>query len=47
LIERLCDELEIPLRERNAFYPGAGFAPVYPERPYIDLGSGVQPSTRC
>jgi transcriptional regulator with XRE-family HTH domain len=39
MIERLCDELEVPLRERNAFYLGAGFAPAYPERPYVDLGA--------
>lgn len=37
-IERLCDELEVPLRERNHFYLGAGFAPVHPERPFADLG---------
>lgn len=47
LIERLCDELEIPLRERNSFYLGAGVAPVYPERPYIDWALRVRPSTRC
>jgi transcriptional regulator with XRE-family HTH domain len=39
LIERLCDELDVPLRERNAFYLGAGFAPEYPERPFVDLGA--------
>lgn len=38
MIERLCDELDIPLRERNGFYLAAGFAPVYGERPLADLG---------
>jgi len=38
MIERLCDELDIPLRERNTFYLAAGFAPVYAERPLADLG---------
>ena len=37
MIERLCDELEVPLRERNALYLGAGFAPVHAERPFDDL----------
>jgi transcriptional regulator with XRE-family HTH domain len=39
VIERLCDELDVPLRDRNAFYLGAGYAPVYTERPYVDLGA--------
>jgi transcriptional regulator with XRE-family HTH domain len=39
VIERLCDELDVPLRDRNAFYLGAGYAPVYAERPYVDLGA--------
>ncbi|WP_046502613.1 helix-turn-helix domain-containing protein [Streptomyces odonnellii] len=39
MIRRLCDELDVPLRERNAFYLGAGFAPVHPERPFADLGA--------
>jgi transcriptional regulator with XRE-family HTH domain len=38
MIERLCDELDVPLRERNTFYLNAGFAPIYPERPLADLG---------
>ncbi|MFF5789088.1 helix-turn-helix domain-containing protein [Streptomyces sp. NPDC012693] len=38
MIRRLCDELDVPLRERNAFYLAAGFAPVHPERPLSDLG---------
>lgn len=38
MIERLCDELDIPLRERNALHLAAGFAPVYRERPLPDLG---------
>lgn len=39
MIERLCDELDVPLRERNSFYLAAGFAPVHAERPYGDLGA--------
>lgn len=38
MIERLCDELEVPLRERNTFHLRAGFAPAYTERPLADLG---------
>ncbi|MEU4452387.1 helix-turn-helix transcriptional regulator [Nocardioides sp. NPDC023903] len=38
MIERLCEELEVPLRERNRPYLAAGFAPVYQERPLDDLG---------
>lgn len=39
MIERICDELDVPLRERNRFYLAAGFAPVHPERPLADLGA--------
>jgi transcriptional regulator with XRE-family HTH domain len=38
MIARLCEELDVPLRERNRFYLAAGFAPVHPERPFSDLG---------
>ncbi|TCC28216.1 XRE family transcriptional regulator [Kribbella speibonae] len=38
MIERICDELDVPLRERNRFHLAAGFAPVHPERPLADLG---------
>ena len=38
MIERLCDELEVPLRERNRLHLRAGFAPMYAERPLADLG---------
>jgi transcriptional regulator with XRE-family HTH domain len=37
IIERLCDELDVPLRARNGFYVGAGLAPVHTETPYVDL----------
>ena len=47
MIERLCDELDVPLRERNAFYLGAGFAPAYSERPFVDLGAAQRPSKPC
>lgn len=39
MIRRLCDELDVPLRERNALYLAAGFAPAHPERALADLGA--------
>lgn len=39
MIRRLCDELDVPLRERNVLYLAAGFAPVHAERPFADLGA--------
>jgi transcriptional regulator with XRE-family HTH domain len=39
MIERLCDELDVPLRHRNAWYLAAGFAPAHPERALSDLGA--------
>ncbi|MUL41405.1 helix-turn-helix transcriptional regulator [Streptomonospora sp. PA3] len=39
MIERLCDELDVPLRERNTLYLAAGFAPAHAERPFTDLGA--------
>lgn len=39
MIERICEELDVPLRERNRFHLAAGFAPVHPERPFTDLGA--------
>jgi transcriptional regulator with XRE-family HTH domain len=36
MILRLADQLDIPLRERNALLIGAGYAPVFPERPLGD-----------
>ncbi|GAA3890554.1 helix-turn-helix domain-containing protein [Streptomyces sp. NPDC003631] len=38
MIERLCEELDVPLRHRNELYLAAGFAPKYAERPLADLG---------
>ena len=32
MIVRLCDALDIPLRERNELLNSAGYAPLYPER---------------
>jgi transcriptional regulator with XRE-family HTH domain len=40
MIMRLAEELEIPLRERNALLTAAGFAPVYPERTLEDAALG-------
>ncbi|MFD2079957.1 helix-turn-helix domain-containing protein [Actinopolymorpha cephalotaxi] len=39
MIERICGELDVPLRERNRFHLAAGFAPAYRERPLTDLGA--------
>jgi len=39
MIERICEELEVPLRDRNALHLAAGFAPVHAERPLADLGA--------
>ncbi|GAA4381732.1 helix-turn-helix transcriptional regulator [Nocardioides caricicola] len=39
LIERLCDELEVPLRERNRLHLAAGYAPPHPQRALVDLGA--------
>ncbi|WP_406858904.1 helix-turn-helix transcriptional regulator [Streptomyces sp. HUAS MG47] len=39
MIRRLCDELDVPLRERNALYLAGGFAPVHAERALADLGA--------
>ena len=39
MIGRLCDELDVPLRDRNGFYLAAGFAPPHPEHPLDDLGA--------
>ncbi len=33
MVIRLAEELEVPLRERNALLLAAGYAPLYPERP--------------
>ncbi|NYH89519.1 helix-turn-helix domain-containing protein [Actinopolymorpha rutila] len=42
MIERICDELDVPLRERNRLHLAAGFAPVYRERPLTDLGAAQE-----
>ncbi|MET8505584.1 helix-turn-helix transcriptional regulator [Streptomyces sp. NPDC014779] len=39
MIRRLCDELDVPLRERNTIYLAGGYAPVHTERPFADLGA--------
>lgn len=39
LIERLCDELDVPLRERNRLHLAAGYAPPHPQRAFVDLGA--------
>src|SRR3546814_15401055 len=37
MIERICDELDVPLRDRNQMYLAAGPAPAHSERPADDL----------
>ncbi|NLE80838.1 MAG: helix-turn-helix transcriptional regulator [Rhodococcus sp.] len=39
MVERLCDELDVPLRQRNTLYLAAGFAPAHDERTLDDLGA--------
>lgn len=39
MIERLCDVLDVPLRDRNSFHLAAGFAPPHRERALDDLGA--------
>src|SRR5688572_809013 len=36
MLLRLADQLDIPLRDRNALLVAAGFAPVFPERSLDD-----------
>src|SRR5437763_9597269 len=36
LVLRLAEELEVPLRERNALLVSAGFAPVFHQREFKD-----------
>lgn len=36
MVLRLAEQLAVPLRERNALLVSAGFAPVFPERPFDD-----------
>lgn len=42
MLERICDELDVPLRDRNRLYLAAGFAPIYSERPLADLGGAKE-----
>ncbi|HEU0176619.1 MAG TPA: helix-turn-helix transcriptional regulator [Blastocatellia bacterium] len=36
MVLRLADQLDVPLRERNALLIAAGYAPAFPERPLDD-----------
>jgi transcriptional regulator with XRE-family HTH domain len=36
MVLRLAEELDLPLRDRNALLLAAGYAPLYPERPLAD-----------
>lgn len=39
MITRLCEELDVPLRERNTMLLAAGYAPEHPEHPMTALGA--------
>lgn len=41
MVMRLAEQLNVPLRERNALLAAAGYAPLYPERPLADPGLAV------
>src|SRR5262245_16962876 len=41
LVLHLSEELEVPLRERNALLVAAGFAPMFPERGLDDTALAV------
>lgn len=41
MVERLCVELDIPLRSRNTLFLAAGFAPPHTERDVTDLGAAL------
>lgn len=41
MVERLAEELAVPLRERNTLLLAAGFAPAYPEHGLDDPANGV------
>src|SRR3546814_20033647 len=43
MIERICDELDVPLRDRNQMYLAAGLAPAHSERPLDDLADARLP----
>ncbi|MGO1628169.1 MAG: helix-turn-helix domain-containing protein, partial [Microbacterium sp.] len=39
MIARICEELDVPLRERNEVYLSAGYAPVHPDPPAVGRGA--------
>lgn len=41
MVLRLAEQLEVPLRERNALLIAAGYAPAFPERPLADPALGA------
>lgn len=41
MVQRLAEQLEIPLRDRNAHLVAAGFAPVYRDRSLDEPGMGA------
>ncbi|MFD0336293.1 helix-turn-helix transcriptional regulator [Streptomyces erythrogriseus] len=47
LVRRLCDELDVPLRERNPIYLAAGFAPCTGSVPSTTWARRGPPWRRC
>ena len=43
MLLRLAEQLQVPLRERNALLTAAGFAPVFPERQLADPALSFPP----
>lgn len=41
MVLKLAEQLDVPLRERNALLAAAGYAPLYTERPLADPGLAV------
>ena len=41
MVLKLAEQLDVPLRERNALLGAAGYAPLYAERPLADPGLAV------
>jgi transcriptional regulator with XRE-family HTH domain len=45
MVLNLAERLEVPLRERNLLLNAAGYAPVFPERPFAD--PALEPARRA
>jgi len=45
MVLRLAEQLDVPLRERNVLLVSAGYAPVFPQRPFAD--PALQPARKA